>query len=87
MTYASRPPQIDRILKAMDDNNSQQMRIELETYIADLEAEKPHVSFSQAPISGVNMKANETPIWSHQRVMEADARRRVRALRKQNNYQ
>ena len=87
MTYASRPAQIDRIFKTMDDNNSHQMRIELETYIAELEAEKLHVSFSEPPISIVSLKMNEPPVWSQQHVTEADARRRLRALRKQNNYQ
>lgn len=69
----------------MDDHDSHQMRLELEAYIADLEAEEPHLSLSEAPITVVNLKANEPPIGSNQRVMEADARRRARALSRRSN--
>jgi hypothetical protein len=80
-----RPTRITAILQSIGAWHPADIMTALETYILALEA-KQHSAPSdtiQTPL----WDPNNPPVWSHQREVERQQRRRERALKKLNNYQ
>lgn len=85
MTHMIRPARITAILATIGLNYPAEVLDPLKSYITDLETRQ------QAPVSGDGLapssKPDSPPIWSYQRVMKREQRRRERILRKLNTYQ
>lgn len=80
-----RPTRITAILKAIGATHPADIMAILETYVVALEVkQQPAPSNTiQAPL----WDPNNPPVWSHQRQVEREQRRRERAVKKLNNYQ
>ena len=80
-----RPAQIATILKTVGSEYPADVGTTLEAYISYLEAKQLAIlpNDDYAP----SLYPDNPPKWSHVRAVERENRRRIRALRRQNNYQ
>lgn len=79
-----RPARITEILSIIGSQNSADVSRSLEAYISDLEVRQQIVL--PANDFAPSRNPDKLPIWSYQRVLKREQRRRESALKKQNNY-
>jgi hypothetical protein len=79
-----RPVRIAAILGTIGTQYPAELQMTLDTYISSLEARQ------QVVLSGTNrslvLNSEHPPVWSQQRTIERERRRRERASQKLNNY-
>lgn len=80
-----RPSRVTGLLQEVEARYSAEARVTLEAYISELEANQQPVPSNNAPNSQYD--PDNPPRWSHQRAVEREQRRWMRAQRKQDNYQ
>jgi len=79
-----RPSEITRCLEKVELHHSAEAMASLEAYITHLEANQ-QIAAPPNNMPSSRFDPENPPRWSHQRLIERAQRRRVRALKKQNN--
>lgn len=84
MTHVNRPAQITTVLEAIGQHYPAEVVNPLESYIADLES-RQQTTASRHEIAP-SADADAPPIWSYQRVLKREQKRRERAARELRLY-
>jgi hypothetical protein len=85
MNQSDRPAQIATILKTIHSEYPDDVGAALEAYIAELETRPLAILPKHGNVR--SLTPHDPPKWSQARVIERENKRRVRAFKKQNNYQ